>query len=109
MSRLDNFPDARIVVADTMDLWINEANDELKALMKKLHGLVLNDSEAQLLTGESNMIRAAEAIIAMGPKFVVIKKGEHADDLGPLARNLGRLHGSGFQSVIPRRGRRPIS
>jgi sugar/nucleoside kinase (ribokinase family) len=73
----ENFPDAKLVVADTMDLWINEANDELKQLMKNLHGLVLNDSEAELLTGESNMITAAERIVEMGPEFVVIKKGEH--------------------------------
>ena len=99
MSLLDNFPDARIVVADTMDLWINEANDELKALMKKLHGLVLNDSEAQLLTGESNMIRAAEAIIAMGPKFVVIKKGEHGCLL-KHADGMGVMHAFPSANVV---------
>ena len=99
MSRLDNFPDARIVVADTMDLWINDANDELKALMKKLHGLVLNDSEAHLLTGESNMIRAAEAIIAMGPKFVVIKKGDHGCLL-KHADGMGVMHAFPSANVV---------
>jgi len=73
----DNFPNAKLVVADTMDLWINEAQDELKALLKKIDGLVLNDSEAKLLTGESNIITASERIVEMGPKFVVVKKGEH--------------------------------
>lgn len=77
MALLEQFPNCKLSVADTMDLWINTANDELKALLKKITGLVLNDSEAKLLTGESNMIVAAEAILAMGPEFVVIKKGEH--------------------------------
>ncbi len=73
----EQFPDAKLVVADTMDLWINTAADELKQVMKRIDGLVLNDSEAQLLTGESNMIAASHKIVEMGPKFVVIKKGEH--------------------------------
>mgnify|MGYP006299821195 CR=1 FL=1 len=73
----EQFPDAKLVVADTMDLWINTAADELKQVMKRIDGLVLNDSEAQLLTGESNMISASHKIVEMGPKFVVIKKGEH--------------------------------
>ena len=46
-------------------------------MLKQIDGLVLNDSEANLLTGESNMVAASDAILAMGPKFVVIKKGEH--------------------------------
>lgn len=73
----DQFPDASLVVADTMNLWIDTALDELKQLLGKIDGLVLNDSEALQLTGKSNMVRAGEAIIDMGPKFVVIKKGEH--------------------------------
>lgn len=77
MALLDQFPDAKFVVADTMDLWINIAREELEALMKRLDGLVLNDSEAKLLTGESNMVKASAMIVDMGPKFVVIKKGEH--------------------------------
>ena len=77
MELRQQFPDARLVVADTMDLWINTANDELKALLKVIDGLVLNDSEAKLLTGKTNLVAAAEAIVSMGPKFVVIKKGEH--------------------------------
>ncbi len=71
------FPNAQLVVADTMDLWINTALVELQALMQHIDGLVLNDSEAKLLTGENNMVVASQKIIEMGPKFVVIKKGEH--------------------------------
>lgn len=77
MDLLSNFPDAQLVVADTMDLWIDTALPELKALLEKLDGLVLNDSEAVQLTGETNMVAASNAIVEMGPKFVVIKKGEH--------------------------------
>ena len=71
------FPNAKLVVADTMDLWIETAQPLLKDLLKQIDGLVLNDSEAHLLTGETNIVKAGEAVLAMGPKFVVIKKGEH--------------------------------
>jgi sugar/nucleoside kinase (ribokinase family) len=74
---LSNFPQRRLAVADTMDLWIETEKPTLLKLLKNIDGLVLNDSEAQLLTGESNLVRAAEAVRKMGPKFVVIKKGEH--------------------------------
>ena len=74
---LDQFPEPRLAVADTMDLWINTARDELATLLSKIHGLVLNDQEAALLTGDSNMVSASHKIVEMGPKFVVIKKGEH--------------------------------
>ena len=60
-----------------MDLWINIQHDELLELLKRLDGLVLNDSEAKLLTGDENLVRAGHKVREMGPKFVVIKKGEH--------------------------------
>lgn len=94
MALLEQFPKPKLVVADTMDLWIETANAELKALMKKLDGLVLNDSEAIQLTGETNLIKAAHAIMAMGPEFVVIKKGEH----GCL---LNHQHGVGVMHAFP--------
>lgn len=74
---LANFPHRRLVVADTMDLWIETQRPTLLTLLKQLDGLVLNDSEAVLLTHETNLVRAAEAILDLGPSFVVIKKGEH--------------------------------
>jgi sugar/nucleoside kinase (ribokinase family) len=67
----------KLVVADTMNLWINTAREDLVALMKHIHGMVLNDGEARMLTGEGNVAAAAEAVLKMGPRFVVIKKGEH--------------------------------
>lgn len=68
---------ARLAVADTMDLWINEERDDLMQLLERIDGLVLNDSEARLLTGEENLVRAGHQVRQMGPRFVVIKKGEH--------------------------------
>ncbi len=77
MALLDQFPHARLVVADTMDLWIKTQHEPLMKLLGRLDGLVLNDSESELLTGKTNLVAAAQAIRKMGPKFVVIKKGEH--------------------------------
>jgi cytidine kinase len=67
----------RFVVADTMDLWINIASDELKAVIGRVDMVMLNDGEARLLTGEHNLRQCAAHILQMGPRYVVIKKGEH--------------------------------
>ena len=67
----------RMVVADTRDHWIIETRDDFLALLKKITGLVLNDFEAKILTGLDNMVAAGQAILELGPKFAVIKKGEH--------------------------------
>lgn len=77
MKVLDQVPNARLCVADTMDLWINIQHDDLMKLLRRIDGLVLNDSEAKLLTDDENLVRAGHKVRAMGPKFVVIKKGEH--------------------------------
>lgn len=74
---LDQVKGPELVMADTMDLWIETQHDELMALLPRLDGLLLNDSEAKLLTGKDNMVLAGEAVRKMGPKFVIIKKGEH--------------------------------
>ncbi len=74
---LASFPDARLVVADTMDLWIAHEKPVLLELLRKVDGLVLNYEESFQLTGKSNIVLAGEAILDMGPRFVVIKKGEH--------------------------------
>jgi sugar/nucleoside kinase (ribokinase family) len=74
---LDQMKRPKFVVADTMDLWINIQRDELGELLRRIDGLVLNDSEAKLLAEDENLVRAGHAVRAMGPKFVVIKKGEH--------------------------------
>ncbi len=74
---LDQVTGPRLVVADTMDLWIRENHEELMQLFRRIDGLVMNDSEAKLLTGDENLVRAGHRIRELGPKFVVIKKGEH--------------------------------
>jgi sugar/nucleoside kinase (ribokinase family) len=60
-----------------MDLWINTAQPTLRQLLTKIDGLVLNDSEAKLLTEKENLIEAGRAVQKLGPKYVVVKKGEH--------------------------------
>jgi sugar/nucleoside kinase (ribokinase family) len=67
----------RLVLADTMDLWIDTQRADLLNLLPRIDGLLLNDSEAKLLTGEDNLVRAGHAVRKLGPKFVVLKKGEH--------------------------------
>jgi cytidine kinase len=74
---LDCLKSPRLIVADTMNLWIQTQRDELCKLLGRIHGLVLNDGEARLLTEEKNLIQAARQVLKMGPRFVVIKKGEH--------------------------------
>ncbi len=77
MKTLDQATGPSLVVADTMDLWIREQHDELMQLFKRVDGLVINDSEAKLLTQDENLVRAGHKILKMGPSFVVMKKGEH--------------------------------
>jgi len=74
---LDQMERARFVIADTMDLWINIARDELLRLLGRIDMVILNDSEARQLTGETSLVRAGARIRALGPRYVVIKKGEH--------------------------------
>lgn len=74
---LEQCSGAKLVVADTMDLWIKTEREQLAQLMRKIDGLVLNDSEAKLLTNDENLVSAGHKVREMGPRFVVIKKGEH--------------------------------
>ena len=67
----------KLVVADTMNFWIETQRDELYALLREVDGLVLNDAEARMLTDEVNLVRAGWKVLDLGPRFVIIKKGEH--------------------------------
>jgi sugar/nucleoside kinase (ribokinase family) len=67
----------RLVVCDTMDHWIRENPEGLRQVLKRIEMLVINDSEARLLSGQSNIVRAAREILKMGPKVVLIKRGEY--------------------------------
>jgi len=77
MDMLAQLPGARLVVADTMDLWIDTARDDLEKLLGRVQGLVLNYDEAELFTGKKNTVAAGKHLLEHGPRFVVVKKGEH--------------------------------
>jgi len=66
-----------LVVTDTMNLWIESTPEELEAVIRQTDLFVLNDTEARQLTGEANLMVAARQLRAMGPAYLVIKKGEH--------------------------------
>jgi sugar/nucleoside kinase (ribokinase family) len=74
---LDQATAPEFVIADTMDLWIDIAKESLVKLVGRVNLLILNDSEARQLTGETSLIRAGRKIREMGADFVAIKKGEH--------------------------------
>jgi len=66
-----------LAVADTMDLWITTEHDGLMGLLERIDGVVLNDSEARLLTGKANVVAAGLEIAGYVKRFAVVKKGEH--------------------------------
>lgn len=67
----------KLIMLDTMNLWMNIALDDLKSVLKLVDLLTINDEEARLLSGEYSLRKAAKKIMAMGPKTLIIKKGEH--------------------------------
>lgn len=71
------FPQAQLLVCDTMNLWIENEPAELRQTLALVHGLVLNEGESRLLTRQSNLVTAGREILKLGPRFVIIKKGEH--------------------------------
>jgi sugar/nucleoside kinase (ribokinase family) len=78
---LDQMTRPKFVVADTMDLWLNIALNDLLALIKRVDALVLNESEAHQLTKRTNLLHAARAIHKLGPRHVIIKKGHNGSML----------------------------
>ena len=77
MEVLNQIRSLKLVVCDTMDHWIRESQEELKKVLRRIEILVINDSEARLLSGYDNIVKAARAILRMGPKMVLIKRGEY--------------------------------
>jgi sugar/nucleoside kinase (ribokinase family) len=75
LERLNNRP--KFVMLDTMNLWMNIALDDLKKIIAQVDCLTVNDEEARQLSGDYSLRRAAKTIMAMGPKTLIIKKGEH--------------------------------
>lgn len=83
-----------LTVLDTMNFWMNIALDDLHAVLKKVDVITINDEEARQLSGEYSLVNAAKKIHEMGPKYVVIKKGEH----GALLFNEGNMF---FAPALP--------
>ena len=75
LNRLQTKP--KLVVLDTMNFWMDVALDDLKAVLKRVDVLTINDAEARQLSGEYSLVKPAQVILKMGPKYLIIKKGEH--------------------------------
>ncbi|MEO8109019.1 MAG: PfkB family carbohydrate kinase [Ginsengibacter sp.] len=67
----------KLIVLDTMNFWMESAMDDLKTALTMIDVLMINDSEARQLSGEHSIVKAAKKVLDMGPKFLIIKKGEH--------------------------------
>lgn len=70
-------PRPKLIVMDTMNFWMDVALDDLLKTLKMVDVLLVNDSEARQLTGEFSLVKAAKKVLTMGPKYLIIKKGEH--------------------------------
>ncbi|MBK6940148.1 MAG: sugar kinase [Planctomycetes bacterium] len=81
MMVLDQVTKPEFVVADTMNLWIETAQADLRRLLTRIDALILNDGEARMLAREQNLVAAGEKVLTMGPRLVIIKKGEHGSFL----------------------------
>jgi sugar/nucleoside kinase (ribokinase family) len=88
---LEQFPEKPVTGIDTMNFWIEGKPEELRRVLEKVDLVFINDSEARQLSGRTNLLEAADAVMAMGPKVVVIKKGEHG----------AHLFTDGFQFIAP--------
>ncbi len=77
LSVLEQVSNPKLVVLDTMNFWMDNALEDLKKVIAKVDVITINDEEARQLTDEHSLVRAARKIEKMGPKYVVIKKGEH--------------------------------
>ena len=75
IQQMNNRP--KLIVLDTMNFWMEIAMEDLKKVIQKIDVLTINDEEARLLSGEYSLRKAAKLILQMGPKYLIIKKGEH--------------------------------
>lgn len=81
MKVLKQFTNPKLVVCDTIEYWIRTKPDAVKKMFEMVHGVVINDQEARMLCGMSNLIKCAKEILSWGPEFVIVKKGEHGSIL----------------------------
>lgn len=77
LSVIEQMNSPKLMVLDTMNFWMDSALDDLKKVISKVDVITINDEEARQLSGEYSLVTAAKSIMEMGPKYVVIKKGEH--------------------------------
>jgi sugar/nucleoside kinase (ribokinase family) len=84
----------KLVILDTMNFWMDAALEDLHSVLKRVDVITINDEEARQLSGEYSLVNAANKIHQMGPKFVIIKKGEH----GALLFNEGKMF---FAPALP--------
>lgn len=92
IEQLDERP--KFIALDTMNFWMDTAMESLLDVLKHIDGLIINDEEARQLSGEHSLVKAADVIHHMGPKYVIIKKGEH----GALLFEGGRVF---FAPALP--------
>lgn len=90
----------KFVIADTMDLWIQIANERLHEVLQKIDLLVLNESEARLFTEQNNLIVAGEALLEKGPQYVVIKLGEFGAVLFGPEGAMYRFHAWPLREIV---------
>jgi sugar/nucleoside kinase (ribokinase family) len=86
-------PNVKMVAGDTMNYWIGAHREKLLPVLKELDVLLINDGEARMLSGETNALRAAEVVMALGPKALVVKHGEY----GATAYFSTRFFGAGLE------------
>jgi len=91
-------PKAKLVCGDTMNYWINDHRENLLHMLEGLDGLLINDTEAKLLARDANLVQAAERILAMGPKSLVVKHGEYGATAFFGARSFA---GNGRKHYLP--------
>jgi len=77
MGVIEQMENPKMVVLDTMNFWMDVALEDLKKVISKVDVITINDEEARQLSGEYSLVNAAKKIMTMGPKYIVIKKGEH--------------------------------
>jgi cytidine kinase len=99
MELLSQVAEPAFVAADTMNCWIESRREDLTKLLQKIDALILNSGEARMLTGEYNPVRAAKKILAMGPMFVIIKKGEFGSMIADKAGDCFILPGYPVEDV----------
>jgi len=90
----EQMPDVKLVAGDTMNYWIKDHRAALTEVLKGLDVLLINDTEARMLAGNNNLVQAARAVMALGPRFLVVKHGEYGATLfhaaGPKGGTAGR-------------------